>query len=130
MAPESRLDRVSSYRDIESLKELLEAQFVFHKREHDLLEQANVIAREEMNRRLDGMNNLRHQIERAESMYVNRDEHNTLVASLDSKYGNVMELVSSKDESYNERFRSIEHYVWMGVGAAALIGGLLHWMKP
>ena len=130
MAPESNLDRVASYRDIESLKELLEAQFVFHKREHELLENANVIAREEMNRRLEDMNNLRHQIERAESMYVNRDEHNTLVASLDSKYSNVMELVSSKDESYNERFRSIEHYVWMGVGAAGLIGGLLHWMKP
>ena len=60
MAPESKLDRVASCRDIESLKELLQSQFAFHEREHELLEQANVIAREEMNRRLDDMNNLRH----------------------------------------------------------------------
>ena len=130
MAPESNLDRVASYRDIESLKELLQAHFKAHEREHELLDKANIVAREEMNRRLDEMNNLRHQIETAESTFVKRDEHDSLVAALDSKYGTVMALVASKDESYNERFRSIEHYVWMGVGAAALIGGLLHWMKP
>jgi hypothetical protein len=130
MAPESRtIDRVASFRDIESLKELLQSQFAAHEREHILMESASSLAREEMNRRLDDMNGLRHQIEKAETHFVTRAEHDSLVSALDSKFSTVMTLIASKDESYNERFRSIEHYVWMGVGAAALIGVALHWLK-
>jgi hypothetical protein len=123
MAPESKIDRVASHQDIQSLKELLLAQFAAHDREHDLLEKANVIAREEMNRRLDEMNNLRRQIEHVESKFITRDEwskaHQFLIDQHDIYAKNV-----------DARFRTSERLIWMASGAVALVAFLMHWLRP
>ena len=63
MAPESKLDRVASYRDIESLKELLLERFVAHDKIHELMDISLLESKNEMDRRLADMNNMRHQIE-------------------------------------------------------------------
>ena len=123
MAPESKLDRVASWRDIESLRELLEQHFKLHDREHELLEKANVIAREEMNRRLDEMNNLRRQIEQVEAKFITREE-----------WGKGHESIIGTHESYaklvDSRFRVVERLIWMASGAVTLIALLMHWLKP
>ena len=123
MAPESKLDRVASYRDIESLKELIQQHFDAHEREHGLLDKANTIAREEMNRRLDEMNNLRRQIEQVESKFITRDE-----------WGKGHEAVIGSHDSYakavDNRFRVVERLIWMASGAVTLIALLMHWLKP
>jgi len=74
MAPESKLDRVASYRDIESLKELILSRFEAHYEIHNLMDRTRVETKTEMERRLEDMNNLRHQIEQAEAKFTTRSE--------------------------------------------------------
>jgi Zn-dependent M16 (insulinase) family peptidase len=123
MAPESKLDRVASFRDIESLRELLEQHFELHDREHSLLEKANVIAREAMNRSLDEMNNLRRQIEQVEAKFITRDEWS-------KGHEAVINSHESCARAVDNRFRVVERLIWMASGAVMLIALLMHWLKP
>ena len=134
MAPESKLDRVASYRDIESLKELLQAHFQAHEREHELMDRANVIAREEMNRRLDEMNNLRRQIEQVEAKFFTRTEwekaHAALVSVVQQNERSSTLALTEYGKAVDGRFRVTERWVWMASGAVALLALLMHWLKP
>ena len=134
MAPESRtIDRVASYRDIEGLKDLFVARWDAHHREHELLEQQRIEMKVEMDRRLSTMNDLHHRIEVAENRSPTRDEwraeHQNLVSSLDEKYERILKLIELRATTDDQRFRSLERLVYMGMGAASLIGVVLHFWR-
>ena len=123
-----------SRRDLEELQKFLEQKIrlaissqkacsVWHSREHVLLEKASTLARVEMNRRLEGMNALRSQLERAEGTYITRDsfqrDHEVLRVSTDV------------------RFRAIERLIWMACGGVTVISTILTlislmftWLRP
>ena len=104
-----------------------------HDREHALLEAAREATRHAMDYRLETMNALRQQTDRVEHESVKRGEwakaHTDLVDSLNVKYEAILSQMAAHARGNEERFRAIEHYVWMGIGAAGLIGVLLHWVK-
>ena len=120
-------------KDLALLQQQIDLHKAAHDREHLLIEEAREGTRIEMERRLDSMNALRAQTDRVEKEGVKRDEwakaHETLTDSLNQKYDHLVAQMAVQAKNNEERFRSIEHYVWMGVGAAALIGALLHWIK-
>lgn len=120
-----------------------------HDREHALLEKAREDTRSEMERRLAQMNELREQTVRIERECVKRDEwqdgHEALTTSLNVKYDHLVTQIQAQAESTSkamqsqtrndsERLRSLERFMWMGMGAASLIGLLsgiaMHWLKP
>jgi hypothetical protein len=134
MAPESKLDRVASFRDIQALEKLLTQHFEAHDREHELMDRANVIAREEMNRRLDEMNNLRRQIEQVEAKFFTRTEwekaHAALVSVVQQNERSATLAFTEYGKTVDGRFRVTERWVWMASGAVALLALLMHWLKP
>ena len=120
-------------KDLSLLQQQIDSHKEAHAREHVLLEAARESMRVEMERRLDSMNALRAQTDRVEKEGVKRDEwakaHEVLTDSLNLKYDHLVGQLAVAAKNNEERFRSIEHYVWMGVGAAALVGAILHWVK-
>ena len=120
-------------KDLIILQNQIDLHRAAHEREHVLLEDAREAMRIEMERRLDTMNALRDQTDRVEKEGVKRDEwgkaHESLTDSLNQKYDHLIAQISVQAKNSEERFRSIEHYVWMGIGAASLVGFLLHWVK-
>jgi hypothetical protein len=133
MAPESKLDRVASYRDIESLKELLLSRFQSHDTIHNLMDQTRVETKAEMERRLQDMNNLRHQIEQAEARFTTRSEwqagHEAVYRTVAANDQRMTEAMSEHSTMVDVRFRTLERFIWMACGAVALLATILRWIK-
>jgi len=133
MAPESKLDRVASYRDIESLKELLLARFKAHDDIHDMMNSALLEAKTEMDRRLSDMNALRHQIEQAESKFTTRAEwqsgHESVYRTVAANDQRMVTAMGEHATSIDTRFRTLERFIWMACGAVALLATILRWIK-
>jgi hypothetical protein len=60
--------------DVAALKELLDQRFKAHCREHELMEIARTETRDDMERRLDGMNHFVEKMDAIEAKYVTRAE--------------------------------------------------------
>ena len=133
MAPESKLDRVASYRDIESLKELLLERFVVHDKIHELMDISRLDSKSEMDRRLADMNNMRHQIEQVEARFTTRSEwqagHEAVIRTIAANDQRTAASLSEHSSSVDIRFRTLERFVWMACGAVALLATILRWIK-
>ena len=133
MAPESKLDRVASYRDIETLKELLQARFKAHDDIHALMDVSRIDTKNEMERRLEDMNNLRHQIEQAEAKFTTRAEwqagHEAVYRTVAANDQRMAGAMSEHSTMIDVRFRTLERFIWMACGAVALLATILRWIK-
>ena len=85
MAPESNLDRVASFRDIEALEKLLIQHFEAHDREHVLIDRARVESAISMDKRLDAMNEIRNALRDQSATLFTRPEHQLYEAAITEK---------------------------------------------
>jgi len=92
---------------IEHLRELIVQRFDSMDRETQLRAEALDVARRDMNRRLDQMNEFREQLARQEMTYLRKDEYDSAHSSME------------------KRISSLERLVYVGVGAALIINALL-----
>ena len=133
MAPESKIDRVASYRDIESLKELLLSRFASHDEIHNLMDKTRLETKTEMERRLEDMNNLRHQIEQAEAKFTTRADwqagHEAVYRTVATNDQRLVTAMSEHSSTIDVRFRTLERFIWMACGAVALLATILRWIK-
>jgi glucose-6-phosphate isomerase len=100
--------------ELASLREVLTVRFNALDRENLLRAEAVKTANTEMNRRLEGMNEFRSELQRNALTYLTRSEYNFHHADLEKR------LEDFADTS-DKRFRSIERLVYVGMGAAFVI---------
>jgi hypothetical protein len=79
-----------------------------------LRDQALQEAKRDMDRRLEGMNEFRAEIERVQATFLRRDEYTISHTGLEKR------LNDSEDAS-DKRMRALERLVWIGVGIALVI---------
>jgi hypothetical protein len=97
-----------------ALKELITLRFDALDREERLRNDSLELARSEMNRRLEGMNEFRAQMNRAEQTYLTRGEWTLANQAVEVK-------LTAATNSAEGRFRSLEKLVYIGVGLAIAI---------
>jgi hypothetical protein len=100
--------------ELASLREVLTVRFNALDRENILRSEAVKTAYLEMNRRLEGMNEFRAELQRNSMTYLNRAEFSVQHTELEKR----LEMFA---ETSDKRFRSIERLVYVGVGAAFII---------
>lgn len=109
-----------------AVRTLLQTQIEDHKRaharEHELLENTRVESRAELAVRLESMNEFRRQLEHAEASFISREEWAASREALSVRINAVF-------DSADSRFRVLERLVYIGVGASAVIGAALHFVK-
>lgn len=100
-------------KQISANRELMLALSAKHEREHQLLAQATELARGELDRRLEGMNAFRAQIERAESVYITRNEwasgHEALLREV-QRIAGVQVEVKSTMATFAELNRTVKEH--------------------
>ncbi len=93
----------------------LREMFLAHDRVHQMAEKAIDIAKMEVDRRLDGMNQLRDQINNERGVYMTRHEY------------------EAKHDALDGTIRDLQKFQWMMTGALLvvqlLIGLVLHFWK-
>lgn len=93
------------------VKEMSDVLWEAHRKEHADLHESITLAREDMARRLEGMNEFRRQMSETEAKYLTRSEWHT------------------NHESLEKQVRQLERLVWTAAGAATIIAFLLNWIK-
>lgn len=92
-----------------SLREVVDLHWEAHQREHESDNRAIVLAREDVNRRLEGMNELRNQITDERGDYMTRKEY-------DAKHDTLIERVSALERSRS----NLEGKLW-ALGAVVVV---------
>ena len=91
----------------ETTKAMSDALWTAHNKEHFDLHESIKLAREDMARRLDAMNEFRRQITEAEAKYVTRIEM----------------------EALEKQVRQLERLIWMATGGLTVIMFLINYLR-
>jgi hypothetical protein len=127
------IERIIDERQIQ-----LQQSWEAHRREHALLHDSLTLARDEMTRKLETMNEFRRQIEQAELKYVTRSEWSAQHNSLETQARNTQTQVTEQEarslkmdfaETVDKRIRSVEKLVYIASGAVMIIAFLLNWIR-
>jgi len=136
--------------EIRALRERLDTQTAAHDKIHQCEGLALTLAREELNGRLESMNEFRAQITESEAKYITRNEWDAQNSTLRVKVeadGQAVEnrlraietaftsmnaamLGPEYSKATDSRFRGLEKLVWMGAGAMFIINLIVHFWKP
>ena len=113
-----------------------------HEKEHEAEQHAAALATDNMNRRLEGMNEFRRQITDAETKYSTKvemtahiDSNETQLTVIKDRLG-ACERTAIQDrgntldrKSADDRFRALERLVYMATGAVTVIMIILNFIK-
>jgi hypothetical protein len=115
-------------RDLVAAERLQEQHYRAHETEHTMLIEAIELARLGMDRRLDGMNAFRQQLERAEQQFVPRGEWETKYDALskawETKHDALSKETNIRFESSSVRVQALERLLWIASGMWLIISAV------
>ncbi len=110
-------------------RELREQWQIAHEQRHESEAAALVIARSDVNRRLDEMNELRRQIDTERGKYMDREtyvrEHTTLRESMAVRIDTLRDTLDTRLKALENTKSNLEGRVWaIGAGISAMVVAL------